>query len=132
MLWVSVGLGCLYCGSRTVINWFFGVTFSEAARPEPQAEAVPLLPAGPWGVAGFPTRRPDTPARDPRPINRLPRTLPFCALCAPLRGFRLKRLALLREQVHLGSAFRAQRRRATTHLSLTVIIRAEPRSRAEP
>ena len=30
-------------------------------------------------MAGFPTRRPDTPARDPRPTNRLPRTL----LCVP-------------------------------------------------
>ena len=47
-----------------------------------------MLPARPWEVAGIPTRRPETPAREQRPINYSPRSL----LCVPAFSSRPSRL----------------------------------------
>ena len=63
-----------------------------------------------------PIATPDWPLYEPRPLlkNR-------CLLRAQREnrsGFRRRRVALLRGQTHLGSAFRVQRRRATTHLAI--------------
>ena len=51
-----------------------------------------MLPARPWEEAGIPTRRPETPAREQRPKNNLPRSL----LCVPAFSSRPSRLVLLK------------------------------------